>query len=102
MLTGKQRAYLRKLAADADTIIHVGKNGVTDAVIVQTDEALQARELVKGRVLDNVLLSSREACDLLAQNCGAEVVQVIGSKFVLYRKNAKEPKIVMPRARTDR
>jgi RNA-binding protein len=102
MLTGKQRAYLRKLAADADTIVHVGKNGVTDAVVAQTDEALEARELVKGRVLDNVLLSSREACDLLAQNCGAEIVQVIGSKFVLYRRNAKEPKILLPRAKAER
>lgn len=102
MLTGKQRAYLRKLAADADTIVHVGKNGVTDAVVAQTDEALEARELVKGRVLDNVLLSSREASDLLAKSCGAETVQVIGSKFVLYRRNAKEPKILLPRTKAER
>ena len=99
MLTGKQRAQLRRLAAEADTIVYVGKNGVTDAVVDQMKEALEARELVKGKVLDNILLSSREVCELLAQSCGAEIVQVIGSKFVLYRRNDKEPKIVLVKSR---
>jgi RNA-binding protein len=102
MLTGKQRAQLRRLAAEADTIVHVGKNGVTDAVIAQTEEALKARELVKGRVLDNVLLSSREACELLAESCKAEIVQVIGSKFVLYRRDPKEPKILLEQGKKNR
>ncbi len=102
MLTGKQRAQLRKLASDADTILHVGKNGVTESVVTQANEALEAREIVKGRVLDNALLSSREASVLLAESCGAEVVQVIGSKFVLYKRNPKTPKISLSINRLDR
>ena len=95
MLTSKQRSQLRALAAETDTVLQVGKGGITDNVIQQTNEALRARELIKGRVLDNSLLTAREACDQLAEACGAESVQVIGSKFVLYRRNDKEPKIVL-------
>ena len=93
MLTSKQRAHLRSLAAGADTIIHIGKGGITDNVTAQVKSALLARELIKGRVLENSLLTAREACDCLAEKCGAEPVQVIGSKFVLYKRNPKEPKI---------
>ena len=96
-MTGKQRAYLRGLANGLDTILTVGKGGLTENVIRQADEALTARELIKGRVLDNSLLSAREACDALAEACGAEGVQVIGSRFVLYRANPKAPKIVLPK-----
>ncbi len=95
MLTSKQRAQLRSLAAAADTVLQIGKGGITDNVIRQTSEALAARELIKGRVLDNSLLTAREACDALAECCGAETVQVIGSKFVLYKQNKKDPKIVL-------
>ena len=93
MLTSKQRARLRALASTEDTIVHVGKGGVTEPVVAQTADALRARELVKGRVLENSLLSPREVCDTLAAACGADPVQVIGSKFVLYKRNPKEPKI---------
>ena len=93
MLTSKQRAHLRSLAAGADTIIHIGKGGITEGVTAQVKSALLARELVKGRVLENSLLTAREACDALSKKCGAEQVQVIGSKFVLYKRNPKEPKI---------
>ncbi len=93
MLTSKQRAQLRGLAASEDTIIHVGKGGISDNLIRQTDDALTARELIKGRVLENSLMSAREACDALSEATNAEQVQVIGSKFVLYRRNAKAPKI---------
>lgn len=93
MLTSKQRAQLRGIAASADTIIQVGKGGITENVITQVQDALKARELVKGRVLENSLLTAREACDQLSQACRAEQVQVIGSKFVLYKRNEKEPKI---------
>ena len=93
MLTGKQRAQLRGLAMSEDTILQIGKGGITDAVIRSADEALQARELIKGRVLESSLLTAREACDALAENCGAEGVQVIGNRFVLYRQNKKSPKI---------
>ena len=93
MLTSKQRAHLRSLAAGEDTIIQIGKGGITDNVTAQVKSALLARELVKGRVLENSMLTAREACDALSRTCGAEQVQVIGSKFVLYKRNPKEPKI---------
>ena len=66
---------------------------ITDNIITQMSDALKARELVKGRVLENSLLSAREACDRLAEVCRAEPVQVIGSKFVLYKRNEQKPKI---------
>ena len=90
MLTSKQRAQLRGLAATEDTI---GKGGITDNIVTQMNDALKARELVKGRVLENSLLTAREACDRLAATCRAEPVQVIGSKFVLYKRNEQKPKI---------
>ncbi len=91
MLTSKQRAQLRGLANGIDTILQVGKSGVTDNLITQANDALTARELIKGRVLENSLLTAREACNILAAACGAEPVQVIGTKFVLYRENKKLP-----------
>ena len=99
MLTSKQRAQLRGLASTADTIVQVGKGGISENVIEQVTSALRARELVKGRVLENSLLSAREACDALAGACAAEPVQVIGSKFVLYKRNEKEPKIELVKAK---
>lgn len=98
-ITSKQRAQLRGLAMQQDTIIQVGKGGVTEAVIDSVSAALKALELVKGRVLENSMLTAREACDALAQACRAEQVQVIGTKFVLYKRNEKEPKIVLVKDR---
>ena len=92
-LTGKQRAQLRAMANELEPIVHIGKGGITDNIITQMSDALKARELVKGRVLENSLLSAREACDRLAEVCRAEPVQVIGSKFVLYKRNEQKPKI---------
>ncbi|MEA4896262.1 MAG: YhbY family RNA-binding protein [Oscillospiraceae bacterium] len=97
MLTSKQRAYLRGLAAGEDTIIHVGKGDLGENVIIQTKEALKARELVKGKVLETSALTPREACDRLCEECRAEGVQVIGSKFVLYKRNELDPVIVLPK-----
>lgn len=87
MLTSKQRAQLRAMAATADTIVQIGKGGITENVVTQVKDALKARELIKGRVLENAMLTAREACDALAQMCLAEPVQVIGTKFVLYKEN---------------
>ena len=92
-LTGKQRAQLRAMANELEPIVHIGKGGITDNIITQMSDALKARELVKGRVLENSLLTAREACDALAETCRAEPVQVIGSKFVLYKRNEQKPKI---------
>ena len=94
-LTSKQRAQLRGLAMTEDTIIQVGKGGITENTVTQVKDALAARELIKGRVLENSLLTAREAADALAEACAAETVQTIGSKFVLYKRNAKEPKIAL-------
>lgn len=98
MLTSKQRAYLRSLAVNEDTILIVGKSGMSPEVIKQADDALEKRELIKGRVLvETSPLSPREAAEDIARQTGSDVVQVIGSKFVLYRKKKKDPKIVLPR-----
>ncbi len=84
-LTSKQRAQLRGLASTMDTILHVGKDGISDNLVKQADDALEARELIKGRVLENSMYTSREAAEELSAATRSEVVQVIGSKFVLYR-----------------
>jgi len=87
MLNSHQRAQLRALANDIDTIVHVGKGGVTENIIKQMNDALEAREIVKGKVLENAMLTSREVAETLAGACGADVVQSIGSKYVLYRRS---------------
>ena len=97
-MTGKQRAYLRGLANGLETILYVGKGGITEAVIRQTEEALTARELIKGRVLEASLLTAREACEQLAEATGAEGIQTVGSRFVLYRPDPNEPKYILPKA----
>ena len=91
-LTSKQRAQLRGLANSIDTILHVGKDGLGDNLVKQVDDALEARELIKGRVLENAMLTSREAAEVLASATRSEVVQVIGTKFVLYRPSHKKDK----------
>ena len=94
-LTGKQRAKLRAIANTTDTIFQIGKGGVTEAVVNQAEQALAVRELIKLRVLESSLMSPREACTILCEELGAEPVQVIGTRFVIYRRNEKEPKIVI-------
>ena len=97
-LTSKQRAQLRAMANDIDTIVHIGKDGINDNLVKQANDALEARELIKGKVLDNSLMSAREAAEALAPLTRSEVVQVIGTKFVLYRpshKKDKKDKIVL-------
>ncbi len=99
MMTSKQRAYLRSLANGLQPIVYVGKGGLSDTIEKQADDALTARELVKGKVLESAPNTTREAAEELAQAVSAEVVQVIGRVFVLYRRNEKEPQITLPRAR---
>ncbi|MGN0462445.1 MAG: ribosome assembly RNA-binding protein YhbY [Ruminococcus sp.] len=99
MLNGKQRAYLRSIANTIDTILIIGKGGITQQVIKQADDALTAREIIKGKVLENSDLTSRQVADMLSEEVSSDVVQVIGSKFVLYRPNPDEPQIVLPKAK---
>ena len=97
-MTSKQRAYLRSLAVELDTILYVGKGGLSPQVFREADEALEKRELIKGRVLpDTCPETPRDAAEKIAQATGSQVVQVIGSRFVLYRRNPKQPKITLPR-----
>ena len=94
-ITSKQRAQLRAIATGIDTIFQVGKGGINDALVESVSNALRAREIVKGRVLETCEYSPREALAELAAACKAEEVQAIGKKIVLYKRNEKEPKIVL-------
>ena len=87
MLNSRQRAQLRGLANSIETIFQVGKLDIGDSLIKQVDDALTARELIKLRVLETSNETSRTAADKIAEAVNADVVQVIGSKFVLYRES---------------
>ena len=92
-LTSKQRAQLRGLANTMDTILHIGKDGIGENLVKQADDALEARELIKGKVLENNIdYDARLAAQELAKATRSEVVQVIGTKFVLYRESHSKPK----------
>lgn len=92
MLTSKQRAYLRGRANDYDTIFQVGKGGINENMLDQIDSALEARELIKLRTLENSDFFAREAADTIAEELGADVVSVVGSRFILYRESEKNKK----------
>ena len=96
-ITSKQRAQLRGLAMSEDTIVQVGKGGISENVIASVDAALQARELVKGRVLETCEYSPQEVLDALCEACRAEPVQVIGSRFSIYKPKPKDPVIKLPK-----
>ena len=92
-LTSKQRAQLRGLTNSIDTIVQIGKDGIGENLIQQVNDALEARELIKGRVLENnIEYDARLAAQELAAATRSEVVQVIGTKFVLYRESHSKPK----------
>ena len=93
MLNSKQRAALRGIAGTMDTIFQVGKGGINEALISQVSDALRKRELIKLRVLDNSAYTSREAAEEIAEKTGADIVQVIGNRFVIFKTNPKEPVI---------
>lgn len=99
MITSKQRAYLRGLANGIDPIFQIGKSGITDILISQLADALEARELIKVHILETALLETKSATNEVAKALNAEPVQAIGSKFVLYKqaKNVKNRKIELPR-----
>lgn len=97
MLNGKQRAALRREANGIQALYQIGKEGITENVLRQLDDALEARELIKVHVLEGALLGAREASDIIAEELGADGVQAIGNKFVLYRPSSENPKIVLPK-----
>ena len=86
MMTSKQRAELRSQANVLDTTLMVGKEGLSDAVIAEAEKLLDAKELVKGKVLESAMLSPREVSDALCEATGADGIQIVGTKFVIYRK----------------
>ncbi len=88
-MNGKERAELRARANGIETILYVGRGGIGDNLVSQLNGALETRELVKGRVLPGCELTVREVCDQLAALTGSEQIQVIGTRFVLYRKSEK-------------
>lgn len=93
MLNSRQRAQLRSMANSYETIFQIGKGGINDALIKQIDEALEKRELIKIRTLETSPETSRSAADTVAEAIGADVVQVIGSRFVLYRESKDNKQI---------
>ena len=90
MLNSKQRAALRSMAAQIQPIMQIGKGGVSENLAKTVSDALEARELIKLRTLDNCDYSPKEAANLIAEAEGADVVSVIGSRFVLYKQSTKE------------
>jgi RNA-binding protein len=93
MLNLKQRAHLRSMANTLETIVQIGRAGITDNIIMQAREALLARELIKLRVIDGSPITAKEAAQELSETLAADVVQVIGTRFVIYRVNPEKPVI---------
>lgn len=97
MITTKQRAYLRGLANKCEVVLQIGKGGITDQTVKQLNDVLEARELVKIQCLETSFISPRQAAQNLAEICKTEIVQVIGTKFILYRPSRKNPQITLPK-----
>ena len=95
-MTGKQRASLRAMANTLDTILYIGKEGITDGTVKEAWDALEARELIKCSVQREAPLTAREACQELCERVHAAPVQCIGGKFSIYRPRRKDPTIVLP------
>lgn len=94
-MTSKERAFLRGMANTMEPILHIGKEGITQPVVQQAWDALEARELIKVAVLRYAPYdSAKEACAELCEKVHAEPVQVIGSKFTMYRRSRQEPHLL--------
>lgn len=96
MLNSRQRAQLRAMANDMETILQIGKLGITDNTIKQVADALEARELIKLRILETCPTNVRETADQVAERVNCDVVQIIGTRFILYKEslNNKTIKLV--------
>jgi RNA-binding protein len=97
MLSGKQKRHLRALGHNLKPVIHIGKKEIEEALIKEADAALDCHELIKVKLLESCLLDRNEAADMLAGSCNADIAQVLGKTFLLYRP-AKPPVIVLPKA----
>ena len=96
MLNSKQRAYLRSLAQNLETIFQIGKGGIGEELCAQLSNALEARELIKIRVLESCGYTAKEAAEVISTAIGAEVAGTIGTKIILYRPSEKKRKIELP------
>jgi len=94
-MTGKQRARLRAMANTIETILYIGKDGITENTVRECYDALEARELIKGCVQQGAPLSAREALTELCGKTGAEPIQQIGRRFVMYRPSRENPRIIV-------
>ncbi len=97
MITSKQRAYLRGLANGIDALYQIGKEGITENMLTQLDDALEARELIKINVLKNAFMEPRDTLSDLAEALQAEPVSAVGLKIVLYRASKKNQQITLPK-----
>ena len=93
MLTSKQRAKLRGMANTIPALYQVGKDGITENIVEQFQNALEARELIKVHVLENAMADTRDVAEEAARRTGSQTVQVIGSKFILYKQSRENPRI---------
>ncbi len=96
MLTGKQKRFLRGLGHSLNPVITVGKGEISESLIHETVEALEHHELIKVKILESCVMDRHEVAGELAKACGAEVAQVLGRTFLLYR-TATEPKLELPK-----
>ena len=94
-MTSKQRAMLRSMATTMEPVLYIGREGVLPGTLAQADIDLEAHELIKGSVQQNCPMTAREALTALCEALGAEPVQVIGRRFVLYRPSRENPRIVL-------
>ena len=97
MITTKQRAYLRGIANSTETIMQIGKGGITENLVSTVSDALEAREIVKLSVLETSPLTPKECMEAIQPLLGCEAVQVIGRKIVLYRESKENKKIILPK-----
>lgn len=97
MLNSKQRAYLRAMSQQFETIFQVGKGGISDEMCTQIANALEARELIKARVLENSGYTAKEAANEIAERINCDVVSCVGSRFVLYKESEKKKRIELPK-----
>ena len=95
-MNSKQRAFLRSLANNITSIFQVGKNGISENLIKQVDDALEARELIKLNVFETSPDDIEEVANSIAEKTNSTLVQIMGNKITLYRARKKDSKIVLP------
>ncbi|MFA5528294.1 MAG: ribosome assembly RNA-binding protein YhbY [Peptostreptococcales bacterium] len=96
MITSKQRSYLKALGNRLDPVVHIGKEGVTPNVLQQIRDVLEARELIKVKLLDTSLLDAKETANEVCEKVRAEYVQSIGNKFIIYKESRENKQIELP------